>query len=666
MKPSCIFGYWHRIPPTVLTHILTFCSAVVGVGAGCEQKPQDPPTKSEVTSQKSRGTMQASEDLRGVASQIEDQTSADRSQLSIHFTDITADSGIHATITCGSMPTSEILEVNGGGLAFIDFDNDGDLDLFVANGATLDSPEQGPGSRLFENLGQFHFRDITAEAGIDVYRWASGVAVGDYDGDGFDDLYICCYGPNILLRNNGNRTFTDVTGWAFGDQAQSSIPKWSTSAAFGDLDNDGDLDLYVCNYLDFDLSNRPAKSTFKGVDVMGGPHGLPPQHDVLYRNNGDGTFEDVSVRSGCRSVKPSFGLNVLIADFDDDGWQDITVANDSMPDFLFHNTGRTKDRGLETEQSAASPIFQEIGVISGLAANADGSNQASMGLAIADVDGNGQPDKFTTVFSSDVNALHMNQSAGPGPRQAEDASQGTVFFEDRAQQYGLAMVSRPYLGWSAGFYDFDHDGDEDLLFVNGHVYPQARLDTMDSEYEQPPLLFERDGARFKRVMADRGGAWLAKKHRDRNAIFADLDRDGDIDVIIGELNGPIRVLRNDAGVRNWLIVELNDMRPDTKNHRGLGAKFELRIVGNHSEPARPRADGETANIESTQAVETVMTRWLSTGGGFQSSGAHYVHFGLGDLDSVTRLEVTITWPDGHRQQLDGVQLNQHLIVRRAE
>jgi hypothetical protein len=298
----------------------------------------------------------------------------------LHFTDITTTSGIDMTITCGNLPTREILEVNGGGLALIDFDNDADLDLFVANGATFEQsdPPGGPGCRLFENIGRFKFRDITESAGIQVNRWATGVAVGDYDGDGFDDLYICCYGSNILLRNNGTPDasgFTDVTGRAFAEKSEvsdqksdriatdqpptsdlrplTSAPDWSTSAAFGDLDNAGDLDLYVCNYLEFDVNNRPARSEFKGVQVMGGPHGLTPQHDVLYRNHGDGTFIDVMKQSGCLPAKPAFGLNVLIIDFDGDGWQDITVANDSMPDFLFQNKGIEASRQGRLPQRSA-------------------------------------------------------------------------------------------------------------------------------------------------------------------------------------------------------------------------------------------------------------------------------------------------------------------------
>lgn len=592
-----------------------------------------------------------------------DPTAQPAAHRYLHFTDITASTGIDMTITCGKAPADEILEVNGGGLGLIDFDNDGDLDLFVANGATLADPQRGPGCRLYENLGHFKFRDVTAAAGIDVTRWANGVAIGDYDGDGFDDIFICCYGPNILLRNHGDRTFSDVTAAAFGSQLTpraSGAPLWATSAAFGDIDNDGDLDLYVCNYLEFDHRNPPPRASYKNIQVMGGPHGLVPQHDLLFENLGDGTFRDITQAANCLGPRPSFGLNVVIADFDDDGWQDIVVANDSMPDFLFWNRSA----------GSSSPRFEEIGVLSGIASNADGANQASMGYALADVDGNGLPDKFTTVFSSDVNSLHLNITANAGTPNA------VPLFEDRAQQYGLAMVSRTLLGWSAGFFDFDLDGEEDLFFVNGHVYPQATMQTMDSEYLQPPMLFERTGPRFTRAKPQTAGDWLQTPRRDRNAVFADFDHDGDIDIIIGELNGPIRALRNDALAakddaqksevreqksevrerksdvagqkseddgqpqRRWLIVELRDERASTKNRRALGSKITL---------LQPR-----------------QTRWLHTGGGFQSSAAPCAHFGLGIGQADEALSLEIRWPDSFIQRLDDVRPNQRLIIRRQD
>ncbi len=510
-----------------------------------------------------------------------------------------AATGLDVVMTSGEDPSTEILEVNGGGLALIDHDRDGDLDLFVANGATLADPEHGPGSRLYENVGAMRFRDATADAGLSLRRWAMGAAVGDYDGDGWDDLYVTCYGPNVLLRNDHGR-LVDVTAAAgVGD------PRWGTSAAFGDLDGDGDLDLYGVNYLDFDVDDRPPRSRFKGVEVMAGPNGLTAQHDVLYENLGDGTFRDVTEASGCLPAAAAYGLGVVIVDFDADGRPDVFVGNDSQPNFLFHNVGNLR--------------FEEVGGTSGLAVNADGGEQATMGIGIADVDGNTHPDVFTTNFSSDTNTLQLNLDGR--------------FFDDRTMQYGLGMISRPFLGWSCGFYDFDHDGDEDLLMVNGHVYPQATYATMDSSYLQPPLLFERSGPRFSRVTDPRAGAFLAEPRRDRAAAFGDLDGDGDVDVVVGELNGPIRVLRNDGAVGGWLTVELRDA--GSANPRGYGARVEL------------------------TTGETIQRRWIY-GGGFQSSNAPHAHFG--GLDDAVTLE--IVWPDGHVQRRNLVAANRHLVVER--
>ena len=519
------------------------------------------------------------------------------------FSTLVGEAGIDMTTTSGTQPSTQILEVNGGGLGLIDFDNDGDLDLFVANGATLADPENGPGSRLFENLGNLQFQDITVESGINLTRWAMGVAVGDYNGDRLDDLYITCYGPNILLQNKGNGRFADVT-----ESAGVGDDRWGTSCAFGDIDNDGDLDLYVVNYLQFDAADPPRRSQFKGIEVMAGPHGLSAQHDILYENLGDGTFRDITA-AGCLPTQPAYGLGVIIIDFDADGRQDIFVGNDSMPNFLFHNLGENR--------------FEERGVFSGIAANIDGGEQATMGIAVADMDANGYPDLFTTNFSSDTNTLHLSLDG--------------AFFDDRTQQYGLALISRPFLGWSCGFFDFDLDGDEDLLMFNSHVYPQATMDAMDSDYEQTPLLFSRDGGRFTRLTEPQIGTLLSQRHRDRAAVFGDLDRDGDIDVIASELNGPIRVLQNDHPGGNWLNIALKDERESSGNHRGLGSRIEL-----------TDSDG-------------VQRRWIYCGG-FQASIAPEAHFGLGpDIQEAAAL---IVWPDGQEQYIESLQTRTHHVITR--
>ena len=527
----------------------------------------------------------------------------------IHLTDVTKETGIDFRLTSGALPSSRILEVKGGGVALLDHDNDGDLDVFVPNGATLRDTEAGPGCRLFENRGNLRFLDVTAAAGLTLRRWAFGVAAGDYDGDGFDDLYVACYGRNVLLRNTGSGGFVDAT-----ESAGAGHTGWSTGCAFGDIDQDGDLDLYVVNYLDPELDRAEQHVDYMGISVMKGPHGFRAQPDVLYENRGDGTFLDVSDKSGCRRVQPSYGLNVAILDFNADGRQDILVANDSHPNFLLANRGAGR--------------FRDLGVRSGVALNANGAPQASMGLGIADVDGNGYPDIFSTNFSSDSNTLHLNLDG--------------KIYTDRTRQYGLNIVGWIYVGWACGFHDLDHDGDEDLLLFNGHVFPEAATRKLDSPYEQPPLLFERQARRFVPVSPDRAGSWLSRGYRGRTAAFGDLDGDGDVDIVFSELNGPLRVLRNDAENhpgRSWLIVELRDERPGSRNRRGLGARVEL------------ATDGRKQN------------RWMFTGGSFQASNAPQVHFGL--REKTGRIALKIIWPDGFEQRLENVNSGKRLIVRRT-
>lgn len=544
----------------------------------------------------------------------------------IRFTDVTATSGVAATMTSGRLPSSEILEVKGGGLALIDFDNDGDLDLFLPNGATLDAPEHGPGAKLFRNdsaKGHIRFTDVTAASGIRHTRWSYGVAVGDVDGDGFDDLFIACFGPDVLLRNKGDGTFEDRSA-ASGLAAAERDREWGTGAAFADLDGDGDLDLYVANYIAFDPAHPPAKARFRSFEVMGGPKGLPAQGDRLFLNQGDGTFVDATASSGVGAAKPSYGLNVAILDFTGDGKPDIYVGNDSQANFLFKNEGSTPG-------ADGKPVlrFSEIGLRAGIATNGEGLEQATMGTAIGDVDGNGWPDVFSTNFSSDTNTLHLNLNG--------------TYFDDRTTQFNLAAVSRPLLGWAAAFIDFDHDGDEDLLVVNGHVYPQATKQSMDSDYEQRPLLMERRGKRFEPL--SEAGAWKLEPHRDRTAVFADFDQDGDVDIAIGELNGPVRVIENghctgDAqDPADWLEIRLAGPKG---NRHAIGSRLEVRCT--------------TASGESL-----VQRRWLWGGGPFQSTLSPVAHVGI--PAGAKDIAVTVTWPDGSQSTANGVKAGSLLDLK---
>jgi len=511
---------------------------------------------------------------------------------------------------CGADDPTQILEVNGTGLALFDYDRDGDLDLFVVNAASLDNFASGPGCRLYENQSDelsIVFIDVTERAQISVFRWANGVAVGDANGDGYDDLYITCHGPNILLLNNGDGTFSDATVFAgVGDD------RWGTSATFGDLDGDGDLDLYVCNYLAFDPSFPPARARYKGQSVLGGPHGMEPQADIVYENNGDGTFTDVTKKWGF-NTSPAFSLNVAILDFTGDGRQDIFVGNDSMSNHLFVNTGETPTR------------FENIGMQSGVAMNGDGGMQATMGIGIADVSGNGRPDIFTTNFSSDTNTLHVNDASG--------------FFDDRTRRYRLGLMSRSLLGWTCGFHDFDLDGDEDLFIVNGHVYPEATVETIDSSRSQPVVLLERQGAVFNEH-SQHPLCVLQVSMRARTAVFGDLDRDGDTDVIIAQRSGTVRVLENKTCDQQALKPLVIILEGTDQNPHGLGAAIHL-----------------------TLDDDTVLSRWNHDGSGFQSSMSVPVVIAFPKGRTPKKLEVI--WADGSRQLIDQVPLTGEFIVRQS-
>jgi hypothetical protein len=528
---------------------------------------------------------------------------------SLRFTAVPEAAGIDLVMTSGRMPSREILEVNGGGIALIDYDDDGDLDVFLANGATLDEPDHGPGSRLFSNRGRGMFEDVTARVGIELKRWAMGAAVGDYDGDGWDDLYVTCYGPNVLLRNaageGGGRRFVDVAG-----EAGVADGRWSTSAAFADLDGDGDLDLYVVNYLEFDAARPPSRAgkTFRGVPVMAGPRGLKAQPDALYENLGNGRFRDVTRAAGCHADWGlDYGLSVRIFDFDGDRRPDIFVGNDSTADQLFHNLGGFK--------------FEDVAVIAGVAANGIGTTQATMGIGQVDADGNGTLDLFLTVFSDDTNTLHLNLGDG--------------FFDDRSAQFGLAAASRPYLGWGCGFYDFDLDGDEDLLIANGHVYPEMDDPQVGGSWAQRPLVFERRGGRFEEATC--AEAWCERRYHGRATAFGDLDGDRDVDVLMTTLNGPVLALRNDAPERRSLVV---------------------RIEG---PPGNRHAVGSLVEIETPAGTQR---RWLTGGGSFQSVDAPEAFFGLGDATETGRVTLRVRWPDGTVRQLEDVPVG-HLIVVRS-
>jgi len=534
-------------------------------------------------------------------------SAANAQEPSLVFAAVPGAAGIDLVMTSGEMPSREILEVNGGGIALLDYDGDGDMDVFLANGATLDAPEQGPGSRLYSNRGDGTFEDVSRRVGLDLRRWAMGVAVGDYDGDGWDDLYVACHGANALLRNTagaaGGRRFVDMA-----QAAGVADAHWSSSAAFADLDADGDLDLYVVNYLEFDARQPPARAgnAFKGFQVMAGPRGLAAQRDSLYENLGGGRFRDVTARAGLPS-EPGYGLGVRVLDYDGDRRPDIFVGNDSTADRLLRNLGELG--------------FSDVAETAGVAANGIGTTQATMGIGLVDADGNGSPDLFLTVFSDDTNTLHLNLGDG--------------FFDDRSAQFGLAAVSRRYLGWGCGFFDFDLDGDEDLLIANGHVYPKMADPEVGGRWAQRPLLMARRGARFEAVPCAAG--WCAEALHGRATAFGDIDRDGDVDALMTTLNGSVLALRNEAGSGRSLVVRLVAAGP---NRHAFGSLVELATAGG------------------------IQRRWITGGGSYQSVDAAEAYFGLGLPVPEETLTVRVSWAGGGLTELRGVPTDRRLVVPR--
>jgi hypothetical protein len=523
----------------------------------------------------------------------------------VRFTDITEAAGI--TFRHVASPEKKyIVESMSGGVALIDYDNDGDPDIYFVNSITVDMVKSGGKTRsaLYRNEGDGIFTDVTDKAGVGDIGWGMGAVVGDYDNDGFDDLYVTCLGPNHLLRNNGDGTFKDVTQAAgVGD------PRWSTGAAFFDYDSDGRLDLFVTNYVDFDVNHLPEfgkgrTCQYKGVPVQCGPRGLPGAGDVLYHNNGDGTFSDVSKKAGVSDPQGFYGLGVLCADFDEDGFTDIYVANDSTPNFLYRNNG--------------DGTFKDVGFVSGTAVNENGSEQGSMGVTAGDYDHDGRLDIFITNFADEYNTLYRG-----GAR---------LSFTDVSYPAKVAEVALPLVGWGTKFFDYDNDGWVDLFVANGHVYPQLE------NYRQRKLLHHnnRDGT-FTEV-ALQSGTPLAEKRVGRGVAFGDLDNDGDVDMVVGDLDGPPQVLRNDGGSDNNSVLVKT---VGTKSNRdGIGAR--VRVVS-----------GDLTQVDEVRS-----------GGSYVSQNDLRLHFGLEKRTKIDLIEVR--WPSGVIDKVTGAPANRILTIREGQ
>ncbi|HEV2378196.1 MAG TPA: CRTAC1 family protein [Terriglobia bacterium] len=498
--------------------------------------------------------------------------------------------------TCGDPAKDFLVETVGSGVALFDYNGDGLLDVFIVNGSTFEilaNPKLSrTSSRLFRNNGDGTFTDVTGSSGLVNEGWGMGVAVGDFDNDGHRDVFITNYGQNRLFRNNGNGTFSDVTR-----EANLGGGNWSTGCAWGDYDRDGRLDLYVSRYVDFDRATVQGPGTYnyclyQGVPVACGPRGLPGLPDLLYHNEGGGKFREVSAEAGVRDTDKAYGFSVVWCDFDNDGWPDAYVANDSMPNYLWHN----KRNGS----------FEEIGMEAGCAVSADGRPQSSMGIALGDYDNDGWIDILVTNFSEDYDTLYHN-------------SRGQ--FDDVSYAAGLGSTTYSQLGWGAGFLDFDNDGWQDLFIANGHIYPQA--DKATNRYLQNNQLFRnlRNG-RFA-LLAD-AESGFTEARSSRGAAWADLNNDGAVEIVVNNIDQPPFCYAPSKHAGNWIRVKL----AGTKSNRdAIGARV------------------------SVTAGRLTQTADVRSGESYLSACDSRLHFGLGDAQTVDKLE--LRWPSGlletHRQ-----------------
>jgi hypothetical protein len=539
--------------------------------------------------------------------------------LGVSFLNVARESGLNAkTIYGGEHKNKYLLETTGCGVAFYDYDNDGWLDIFLVNGTRLEGFPAGsePTSHLFRNNRDGTFTDVTAKAGVSHSGWGQGVCVGDYDNDGWDDLFVTYFGKNVLYHNNGDGTFTDVSQKA-GVAGKGT--RWNTGCAFVDYDRDGRLDLFVANYIDLDLATAPVPESgpclYKSVMVACGPPGLQGGKNILYHNNGDGTFADVSEASGILSATGTYGLGVLTADLDNDGWPDIYVANDSTASALYQNKKNGK--------------FQDIAVEAGCALSPDGKPQAGMGVSAADYDLDGNLDIVKTNFAGDTPSLYHNQ--------------GGANFEDTTFTAGLGAHTQ-YLGWGCGFFDMDNDGWADILICNGHVYPEVEQLKTEAGYAQRKLLYQnlRNG-HFADVSLQ-AGTGISAPSASRGAAFGDFDNDGDIDVVVNTVNDYPQLLRCDTKVdNNWIKVRTIGTK---SNRSGIGA----RLVCVTHPPGEAKPHSQIDEVRS--------------GGGYFSQNDLRVHFGLGKAEKVNVLEVR--WPSGQVDTLKDVKVNQVIFVKEGE
>jgi len=525
------------------------------------------------------------------------------------FVNVAATAGLTTVLYCGGTDKDHILESLGTGCAFVDYDGDGHLDVYLVNAWALDERPSRVRLKgrnaLYRNLGDGTFEDVTTRAGVADESWGCGVCAGDYDNDGRIDLYVTNFGPNRLYRNRGDGTFEQVA-----ERAGVADAGWGTGSAFFDADGDGDLDLYVANYIDCTiedvLSARRTTVWREKVKVLAGPFGLRGGRDRFFRNNGDGTFRDCTDEVGMTDTAESYGLGVLASDLDSDGDVDLFVANDSNPNFLYRNNG--------------NGTFTEVGAWSGAGLNGNGVAQAGMGVDAADFDGDGRPDIVLTTFAKDSATLFHNE--------------GGLLFQDVSAGIGLKAMTYEVLKWGCAFFDFDQDGDSDLVIANGHIYPQVdQAPELNESYRQRPLLLRNDNGRLTDV-SRRAGPGFQLAVSARGLAVGDFDDDGDLDMLVTAMDSPPLLLRNDT----------------TRS----GHWLKLRLLNRHGSPSIG------ARVTLTAGGKSQM-RELRSGSSHLSQNALEVHFGLGPSARVDLVEVI--WPGGRKTVLRDVIVDRTITVR---
>jgi len=531
----------------------------------------------------------------------------------VQFVNVARQAGLNAKTIFGTEQKNKfLLETTGCGVAFVDYDNDGWLDIFFVNGTRFEAkyaPGEAPVSRLYKNNRDGTFTDVTVKAGVARTGWGQGVCVGDYNNDGHDDIFVTYWGDCALWHNNGDGTFTDVAAKAgVTTDPGHGQHRWNTGCAFLDYDRDGHLDLFITNYIDFDPKTAPLPESgpclYKGLLVACGPPGLKGGKNILFHNKGNGTFTDVSAKSGILNTPGTYGLGVLVADFDDDGWPDIYVANDSTSSALYKNN--------------RDGTFTDVAIEAGVAYSPDGKPQAGMGVSAADYDCDGRLDIVKTNFAGDTHSLYRNL--------------GNMTFDDQTFQSGLGKNTR-FMGWGVGFLDFDNDGWQDVLVCNGHVYPEVGETDAEAGYHERKILYRNLGnGKFQDVSMD-AGPGILEKVAARGCAFGDFNNDGNIDVVVNCVNDVPQLLRCDSTFKNnWLVVKTVGVK---SNRSGIGARV-ICAKGEHRQ-----------------------TDEVRSGGSYISQNDLRVHFGLGSAENA---DLEVRWPSGVVDKVPGVSANQVVVI----